>query len=415
MLNNTVEYQAHDFKIENYKEWVDVEALREKARKLRGLRVLHINSVSYGGGVAAILSKLVPAFNDLGIESHWYVPKIGSDEFFAVTKKQHNMFQGQENASLSSREKNIYWDTQDELLKLLKGNIGDYDIIVIHDTQYLGAVRLKDSGKSKWIYRCHIDTSAPNPSVINFFKPLIMMFDATIFHLKDFIIENSPMPFVIPPSIDPLEPKNSPYAVSKEYISKVMESFGLDISRPILLQVGRFDPAKGYETVTEIFKSLKPMYPKIQLLLTGAGAKDDPQFKPYLEKVRSLVRGVEDAVVRDMPFDVVMLNAVQRAATVVYAMSKREGFGLVVSEASVKERPVIVSNAGGLPIQVVDGKTGFVVGSVEEAVEKTSLLLDNKELRVKMGREGRKYILSKFIIPIHAGNYLDMFTKVVGL
>ncbi len=414
MLNNTAKYQSHDFKIENYKDWVDVKSLREKARELKGLRVLHINSVSRGGGVAAILSKLVPAFNDLGIESHWYVPEIGTDEFFAVTKKQHNMFQGQEREPLTDREKSIYWDIQDELLRRLKGNIEDYDIIVVHDTQYLGAVRLRESSRAKWIYRCHIDTSSPNPEVIDFFKPLIMMFDATIYHLKDFIIGDSPMPFVIPPSIDPLEPKNSPDAVSEGYIREVVESFGLDVERPILLQVGRFDPAKGYETVSEIFKILKPRYPEIQLLLTGAGAKDDPQFEPYLERIRSLVEGVEDAVVRDMPFDVVMLNAVQRAATVVYAMSKREGFGLVVSEASVKEKPVIVSSAGGLPIQVIDGRTGFVVSSVEEAVEKTSVLLENEELRVKMGREGRKYILSKFIIPIHAGNYLDMFVKLLG-
>ncbi len=414
MLNNTLAYQSRDFNVENYKDWVDVDVLKEKAKKLKGLRVLHINSVFKGGGVAAILSKLIPAFNNLGVESHWYVPEIGTDEFFAVTKKQHNMFQGQEKSPLNDKEKSIYWDIQDKLLRHLAGNIKEYDIIVVHDTQYLGAVRLKDGSRAKWIYRCHIDTSTPNPEIIDFFKPLIEMFDATIYHLKNFIIDGSPMPFVIPPSIDPLEPKNSFEAVSEEYIRGVVKSFGLDVSRPILLQVGRFDPAKGYETVSEIFKVLKPRYPEIQLLLTGAGAKDDPQFEPYLKKIRSLVEGMEDAVVRDMPFDVVMLNAVQRAATIVYAMSKKEGFGLVVSEASVKEKPVIVSNAGGLPIQVVNGKTGFVVNSVEEAVEKTSVLLENEELREKMGREGRKYILSKFIIPIHVGNYLDMFTRLIG-
>ncbi len=412
-LNNTLDVQKKNFRLEDYSKWVDTDEIRENALKLKGLRILNVNSVARGGGVSAILSKLVPAFNSLGITAHWYVPEVEDASFFSVTKKQHNMFQGQETGKLTMEEKKLYRDVQERIIEEIGNRIRDYDVIIIHDTQFLGLVDARIDGSGIWIYRCHIDTSNPNRDVLDFFKGMIDRFDAAVYHRREFVLPDSPRPFVIPPSIDPLEEKNDPDAVNGEMIREAIESFGLNPKRPVLLQVGRFDPAKGYERVCELFKQLKPDYSDIQLLLTGAGAKDDPQFEPYLEKIRKLVEGIPNTAVEAMPFDVLKLNAVQQGATVVYALSTREGFGLVVSEASIKEKPVIVSDAGGLPEQVVDGRTGFVVSTLKEAVEKTALLLDNPRLRDEMGREGRKYILSRFITPIHLNNYLKMLGKLL--
>ena len=400
--------------LEKYGKYIDMTDIKNEAESLKNLRILNINSVSHGGGVAAILSKIVPMKNKLGITTHWYVPESAADNFFVVTKKQHNMFQGQTGENLKSEEKELYWKTQKLCAKEMKKEIGTYDIVIVHDTQFLGLIDYLKRGKQKWIYRCHIDTTNPNPDIVSFFKPVIARYNASIYHLKNYILKDSPDPFVMPPSTDPFEPKNDLSVVTEQSIQNVISSFGLDYKKPILLQVGRFDPAKGYEDVCRVFKEVKKSVPDVQLLLTGAGAKDDPEFEPYLKKVKNLVTGYNDAVVKAMPFDVLKLNAVQQAGTIVYALSSREGFGLVVSEASIKEKPVIVSNVGGLPEQVINGKTGYVVESVDAAVKCTLELLKDSSKRISMGKSGRKYILSKFITPIHVKNYFTLFKRVIG-
>ncbi|MCD6122784.1 MAG: glycosyltransferase [Spirochaetales bacterium] len=414
MLNNTTEYQYREIILEKYSRYADISSIKSEAESLKSVRILNINSVSHGGGVAAILSKIVPLKNKLSILTHWYVPESATDDFFVVTKKQHNMFQGQTEAVLSEAEKNLYWKTQKLCAEEIKKDIGTYDIVVVHDTQFLGLINYLKRYGQKWIYRCHIDTTNPNPDIVKFFKPVIVKYDASVYHLKSYILEGSPNPFIMPPSTDPFEPKNDLSAVTQKFIQDVISSFGLDYKKPILLQVGRFDPAKGYEDVCMVFKEVKKSMPDVQLLLTGAGAKDDPEFKPYLKRVKSLISGYNDAVVQAMPFDVLKLNAVQQAGTIIYALSNREGFGLVVSEASIKAKPVIVRNVGGLPEQVVNGKTGYVVQSVDEAVKRTLELLKNKDKRISMGKTGREYILSKFITPIHVKNYITLFKRVLG-
>jgi len=414
MLNNTLQYQYREIDLEKYGKYVDMAAIKDEAESLKDLRILNINSVSHGGGVAAILSKIVPMKNKLGITTHWYVPESTADNFFVVTKKQHNMFQGQAAEKLSGKERELYWKTQKVCAEEMEKDIRAYDIVVVHDTQFLGLIDGLKKDRQKWIYRCHIDTSNPNPDIVSFFKPVISKYDASIYHLKNYILEGSRDPSIMAPSTDPFEPKNDLAAVTKKDIQKAVSTFGLDYKKPILLQVGRFDPAKGYEDVCKVFKEVKKSVPDVQLLLTGAGAKDDPEFEPYLKRVKNLVTGYSAAVVQAMPFDVLKLNAVQQAGTIVYALSNREGFGLVVSEASIKAKPVIVTNVGGLPEQVINGKTGYIVRSTDEAVKRTLELLGNRSMRVSMGQAGRKYILSKFITPIHVKNYFKLFKRVTG-
>ena len=415
MLNNTSKNQQKNVRLELYNDIFNVDSLIKETRNLKNIKVLHINSVKMGGGVADILSHIVPLFNDIGIQSHWWVPEVFDNDFFTVTKRQHNMLQGIDIGSLSENEQKKYWNIQEKIGKILAPQVENYDIIIIHDTQFIGVINYIKKNKTKMLYRCHIDTSTPNPFIYDFFIPLIKRYDATIYHLQKFKLKNSPNPFFLLPSIDPFDAKNDINMVTDSFIYDTISDLGLDPSRPILLQVGRFDPAKGFERVCNVFKRLKSDFPDIQLLLTGAGAKDDPEFNIYIEKIRNIVRDVSDTVVRELPFNLIKLNAVQQSGTIVYALSKREGFGLVVSEASVKKRPVIVTNVGGLPEQVVNGKTGYVVSDVNQAAEKTSYLLENEDIRKSMGREGRKYILSHFITPVHVKNYLRIFKKVLEL
>lgn len=413
MLNNTEKYQNHNIRLGLYGEYFDIESLKKKAELFQNTRILHINSVKRGGGVAAILSHIVPLFNDIGILNHWWVPQIPESNFFQITKRQHNMLQGIDDGILSDTEQSIYWETQKHVAGMVKKHIGEYDFVVIHDTQYLGIVKFLEKRKPKILYRCHIDTSAPNPFIYNFFMPVLRSCDATIYHLPEFVLKGSPDPFFLLPSVDPFDPKNNISAVSRGFIRETIKNLGLDPSRAILLQVGRFDPAKGFEDVCDVFRQLKLEFLDLQLLLTGSGAADDPEFYTYIEVIKNKVRGINDVVVKELPFDVLKLNAVQQAATIVYALSKKEGFGLVVSEASIKKKPVIVTDVGGLPEQVLQGKTGFIVKNVDEAVEKSRFLLSNRQVREAMGERGRKYILSRFITPVHVENYLKIFYHVM--
>jgi len=415
MLNNTEEFQGIDTKLSRYREVFDIGQLKGGAWLFKDLKVLHINSVKKGGGVAAILSHIIPLFNDIGIESHWWVPEIFDNDFFNITKRQHNMLQGIDKGTLSEEEQQKYWEVQRKVADILSQHIDKYDLVIIHDTQYIGVVKLIEKKGTKILYRCHIDTSKPNPFIYDFFIPMIKLCDGAIYHLPKFKLKNSPSSFFLLPSIDPFDQKNDINAVSKDYIQSTLTELSLDPDRPILLQVGRFDPAKGFETVSDVFKSVKEDFPEVQLLLTGAGAKDDPEFKIYINKIKGIFKDIPDTVVKELPFDLLRLNAVQQSGTVVYALSKKEGFGLVVSEASIKKRPVIVTNIGGLPEQVLDGKTGYIINNVEDAVEKTENLLKDEELRISMGEEGRKYILSRFITPVHVENYLKIFKSVLGM
>jgi len=414
MLDNTSEYQYKNIDISQYKDFINVGELRKLAAKLKGKKVLHINATAKGGGVAAILQRMIPLLNSLGFINHWYVPEISDIKFFTVTKKHHNMFQGF-NVKLTDSEKELYWNVQKQVAERIN-SWDDYDIIFLHDTQYLGLIEFlpKREGQ-KYIYRCHIDTTTAVDDIKDFFLPVIEKCDAAVYHIKDFILTEKIKSFVMPPSADPLEPKNQIELITEEDKINAIKRFNLDFNRPILTQVGRFDPAKGFDRVHRIYKLVKEKMPEVQLLLTGAGASDDPEFNVFIKGIKELVANDKDAVAEEIPFDVRLLNAIQQASTIIYAMSTKEGFGLVASEAAIKKKPIIVSNVGGLPQQVIHDKTGYIVKDEIEAAQYTLTLLKDKKLRDDFGNEARKYILSKFITPIDAKNQINLFISTLNL
>jgi trehalose synthase len=315
--------------------------------------------------------------------------------------------------ALTERMKKIYLQRNERNARLLEL---DYDYVVIHDPQPLAVIRYYHERTGKWIWRCHIDLSKPNKDFLDFLAPFIGLYDASIFTLKRYVKENLRINklAIIPPSIDPLSDKNKP--LSEHQIRSVLDRFDVDPEKPIITQVARFDPWKDPLGIVETYRIIKKKIPQVQLLLIASMAPDDPEGWVYYEKTAR--RAGED-------YDIHLLtdligvhdlevNALQRASDVVLQKSIREGFGLSVTEALWKGVPVVGGNVGGIPLQIKDGVSGFLVNTVEEAAEKTLYLLKHPQRARAMGLKGREHVLRNFLITRHLKDYLELFVQLSG-
>jgi trehalose synthase len=387
----------------------EVEKIRTLAEKISRASVCHVNATSYGGGVAEILHRLVPLMQDVGLAADWKVME-GTNEFFNVTKTIHNALQGMK-IPLTEDMKNTYLrfnEMNAEMLNL------DYDYVVMHDPQPLAMIKHYHKRIWKWIWRCHIDISEPNQEFIDFLTPFVKLYDASIFTMKQFVKKSmrTKNPTIIPPSIDPLSNKNKP--LSENTVLSILEKYDVKPDNPIVTQVSRFDPWKDPIGVIDVYRIVKKKIPKVQLLLIASMARDDPEGWVYYEKT---ARHAEDDYDIHLLTDMVgvkdlEVNAFQRASNVILQKSIREGFGLSVTEALWKRIPVVGSSVGGIPLQIVDGATGYLVNTAKEAAEKTLYLLKHSEKAKKMGEEGRKHVLRKFLITRHLKDYLNLFIKL---
>ncbi len=387
-----------------------IAGLLELADRLRGVKVVHVNSTAHGGGVAEILANLVSLMADAGLRVEWHVLEAPG-EFFKVTKKLHHGLQGME-VELSEGEKELYMD-------VLRDNLGKLDlsgdVVVIHDPQPLGLRRLS-TGDGRWVWRCHIDLSTPYEPVWRFVRGMLEGYDASIFHLKEFARPDTPTPrvYVMPPSIDPLSPKNR--ELSESEVLRVLERFGVDPEKPILLQVGRFDPWKDPFAAIDVYRRVREMVGDAQLLLVTAMPVDDPDGLVYLEKISRKICGDPDIhILTDYKgVGALEVNAFQRAATVALQMSIREGFGLSVAEALWKRTPVVARPAGGIKLQVIHGVTGYLAETVEEAAKYAALLIRRADLREKLGLNGHNHVKENFTITRHLENYLKIFGELLN-
>jgi trehalose synthase len=387
-----------------------IEEIRALAEPLRGARVVHINATAFGGGVAEMLYTLVPLMRDVGLDAGWQVI-AGEDEFFHVTKACHNGLQGMDIPFTD--EMKAVWQRYNE--QNARNFEGEYDFVVVHDPQPAGLLHYHGrAGSERWAWRCHIDTSHPNPAYWDFFAPYISEYDAGIFTMEQYVGPGVAFKHlaIITPTIDPLSPKNAPMAPDRA--REIVARFGLDVTRSIITQVSRFDPWKDPLGVIDAYRIVKAQVPEVQLALVGSMASDDPEGWYFLD--RTIRHAGED-------FDVHILHnfhgvgalevgAFQTASDVVIQKSTREGFGLVVTEALWKGKPVVGGDAGGIPLQVVDGQTGFLVNSVEECAEKTLYLLRHPEEAVRMGAAGREHVRRRFLSTRHLADYLQLFTRL---
>jgi trehalose synthase len=389
-----------------------VDRLRKAAAPLTGAKVLHINSTAFGGGVAELLFAQVPLMNDLGIETVWQVIE-GAEDFFTVTKFAHNGLQGAE----------VPWTPEMEAIYLdrCRSNAGGvaegFDYVIVHDPQpagILGALEEQGPRIGKWVWRCHIDLSAPHAPVLNFFSRQVAGYDGAVFTMEEFAPPSisGPRLFIIPPSIDPLSLKN--VYIDHETVFEVLSRYGVDRSRPILTQVSRFDPWKDPFGVIDAYRLARKECPGLQLLLIGSMAHDDPEGWHYLEVTDAYRQGDPDIFLLSNLQEVgnLEVNAFQRASAVVVQKSLREGFGLVVSEAMWKEVPVVGGNVGGIRLQIEDGVTGFLVTSVEACAERVVQIIADLELRAKMGRAGRERVADRFLTLRELEDYVGMLSAL---
>lgn len=385
--------------------------LERLARPLQGARVLHINATAYGGGVAEMLHTLVPLMRSVGLEAHWRIIS-GHDEFFNVTKAMHNALQGMD-LPLTPAMQAAYLHANVDNAVYFED---EFDYVIVHDPQPAPLRMLRAADPGKWIWRCHIDLTAANARYWNFLRPYVQMYDASIFTMPDYVKKDLKIGKVaiIPPAIDPLSPKNMP--MSDDEVRRVVQLYGLDPNRPALVQVSRFDPWKDPLGVIDVYHAVKDEYPEMQLVMVGSMANDDPEGMEYYQRTKDYAGDDPDVKLLSNLDGVgnVEVNAFQRFASVVLQKSLREGFGLTISEGLLKSRPTIGGNVGGIPLQIQDSVTGFLVDSVEQCVERTLWILRHTDEAQAMAERGRVEIIHKFLSTANLRNYLILFNQLAG-
>ncbi len=392
------------------------EELLGLSERLKGVRVLHVNATSFGGGVAEILYTLVPLMRDVGLDVEWGV-MFGAEPFFNVTKSFHNALQGAP-YELTVEDRAIYEEYNRQSAQALAEAPEEWDVVFVHDPQpallkhFSGGL----SPATKWIWRCHIDTSTPNLEVLDYLFPYIEDYDAQVYTMPEYTPPDLELGglVIIPPAIDPLAPKNM--ALSADDARFIVNQFGVDAERPFLLQVSRFDPWKDPLGVIDVYRLVKEELPEIQLVLVGAMAHDDPEGWDYWYKTVNYASGDRDIFLFSNLTNVgsIEVNAFQSLANVVIQKSIREGFGLVVTEALWKARPVVASRAGGIPMQVVDGG-GILVDGVPDAAAACVKILKDPPFARQMGRHGKEHVRKHYLTPRLLRDDLKLFAKLLGM
>lgn len=392
-----------------------MDSLRILMDSLPQVKVAHINATAFGGGVTELLHRQIPLMNQLGeavgFKTDWYILNVQNPMFYEVTKKCHNALQGS-SACLTKEEQEQYYRTL--LSNFHHGKLDEYDVVIIHDPQPAGLIELYPQRTAKWVWRCHIDTTAPNPEIWDFIGRFAKQYDIAVWTRDSFVHDREDFKQIriIPPSIDPISPKNN--KLNDEQIVEAFARYGIDRSRPVMLQVSRFDPWKQPLEVIRIYKELKAEFPGLQLVLAGSMATDDPEGMLYWEKSLRAAGEDTDIFILTNYHGVgnLEINAFQRGASALLQYSSKEGFGLTVSEAMWKNQPVIGGRVGGIRDQIVDGECGFLVSTNEEVKTAVRLLLKEPGKRELMGQAAHLRVNEHFLITREIADYLKMIREL---
>ncbi len=379
-----------------------IDELYILAGSLKGKMIQNINSTAVGGGVAEILSRMIPLLRQFGVDAHWDVIK-GNERFFEITKKMHNALHGAR-AVLTD-------DDFEFFLQVNRQNAAELerygDVVFVHDPQPIGLIERKKELGRKWVWRCHIDFTHPDPQVIQFLEVYINQYDSAVFSAPAFSRKLNIPQALISPSIDPLSDKNKD--LPQEQIDSILERYNLDRSRPVVTQISRFDYLKDPVGVIDVYKMAKKNV-DCQLVLAGGGATDDPEGMQVLEEVKTAAADDPDIHILFLPpSSDIEINALQRASAVVLQKSLREGFGLTVAEALWKGRPVIASAVGGIPLQIAHKYSGILTYSKEGTAHFLKQLLNEPKYAARLGANGREHIRNNYLITRHIRDYLLLF------
>ncbi len=376
-----------------------VDFLYRLSELVKGRSFLHVSATRYGGGAAEILRRLVPMMKALGVEARWEVI-TGVQEFFTFTKSLYNALQGQEQVITEEMLK-TYLEVNRQNAQALDL---EADLVMIHDPQPAALIEHRKRGR--WVWRCHLDVSQPQRRAWNFLRQFVGRYDAAVFSLPRFAQRLRIPQFLIYPSIDPLSDKNRELARGE--VNRILDRLEIPRDKPILLQVSPFDRFQDPLGVINAYRLVKK-YHNCRLVLAGGGVVHDPEREALLAEVQEAAGRDPDIHVLQLPPEADLeINALQRAATIVLQKSLREGFGLTVSEAMWKGKPVIGGIAGGITVQILNDVTGYTVHSVEGAAFRIRYLLDNPELIGRMGGAAREHVRRNFLITRHLGDYLAL-------
>ncbi len=380
----------------------EIDELRALAKELAGRRVKMVNSTAVGGGVAEILNRLVPLMEEIGVPTRWDVI-TGGEKFFAVTKAFHNALHGSDYDGTPEWH-DLFLATNEENRKRMSF---DEDFVVIHDPQPIALIEGRAKAEQPWIWRCHIDLSHPNHTVWGFLRPFVERYDASLFSSPSFTQGLAIPQYLFFPTIDPLADKNR--ELDEATVSAVLHRFRIDLRRPVITQISRFDRLKDPVGVIRAYRIVR-RYFDCQLVLAGGGATDDPEGDAVLQEVHEAARNDPDIHILNLPpWSYVEINALQRASTIVVQKSLREGFGLTVTEALWKRKPVVASAVGGIPSQVIHKVTGMLAHSVEGTAYQIRFLLSNPDFARKLGENGHEHVKENFLITHNLKRYLLLF------
>jgi trehalose synthase len=392
--------------LERYEEVVgrhEIDHLRRLGERLAGKRMIHINSTRKGGGVAEILEWMVPLMNELGIDARWETIQ-GNADFYKVTKSFHNGLQGLP-VNLRPKDYELHLAVNEANAQQL--NL-EADYVFVHDPQPIYLPRFTAPGRvGRWVWRCHVDASRPDRGVWKHLAGALPAYDGAIFSMPAFTRPLEKPIFLCPPSIDPLSDKNRLLPESERLAT--LERLGVDPDRPMILQVSRFDRFKDPLGVIQAYRLVKSAHPELQLVLVGGPADDDPEGAEVLSEAMESAGNDPDLKVLMLPPDAHRdINALQRSAVIVLQKSLKEGFGLTVTEALWKSKPVIGGACGGITLQVHDYQTGFLVHSPAGAAYRIRYLLRYAEKRQRMGQTGHEFVRENFLLTRHLRDYLSL-------
>jgi trehalose synthase len=387
------------------------DQVRSLAEPLGGKRVLHLSATAFGGGVAEILYALVPLMQDVGLETEWRVI-YGQDEFFDVTKTIHNALQGNPQ-SLDEAQRKVFEKYNRMNAEALEGS---FDFVIVHDPQPAGMIEYGRQAGAHWVWRCHIDLSTPNDDVLDFLKPWLARYDAMVFHREEYVPSRNGLPsaYIWPPAIDPLAPKNM--ALSSEDAAYIVDQFGIELGRPLMTQISRFDPWKDPVGVIEAWRLVRNEHPNLQLGLVGSMAHDDPEGWDYYNRTVDAAGGDPDIYILSNLNNVgsIEVNAFQVHSSALVQKSVREGFGLTVTEGLWKAKPMVAGRAGGIVDQIKDGETGYLVDSVEMCAERCSSILTDPDHAHAMALKGKEHVRRNFLSPRLLRDWLALFNRLDG-
>jgi trehalose synthase len=399
--------------LEDYRALVGEELVaevRELGDALRGMRILELSATATGGGVAELLASLVPLERDVGLESEWRVI-AGDPHFFEVTKRLHNGLQGMR-VELTEAERAEYLRQNEANARALEGT---WDAIVVHDPQPAAVRSFAGDRANGWIWRCHIDSSEPHLPVWEFLRPYVERHDRAIFTLASFVPPDLSLPTsLILPAIDPLTSKNQ--ELPSYLARRTVAALGVDLARPLLLQVSRFDPWKDPLGVVEVWRRVRETFPELQLALVGSMATDDPEGWRIYEEIERETAGEPSCLLFTDQMGVASheVNAFQRVADVAIQKSTREGFGLVVAETLWKGTAIVAGRAGGIPVQVEDGVSGYLAESLDEFVVRTTELLEDPVRARELGAAGAVRVRGRFLLPRLLRDHLSVLRQVAA-